>query len=61
MTVLRMRMNADPMELAKVAPDLPPELCAVIQKAMARRKEERWTSMAEISEALRGLGIAADD
>jgi serine/threonine protein kinase len=61
MTVLRMRMNADPMELAKVAPDLPPELCAVIQKAMARRKEERWKSMAEISEALRGLGIAADD
>lgn len=61
MTVLRMRMNAEPMELAAVAPDLPPELCAIIQKAMARRREERWSSMAQVAEALRGLGLVSED
>jgi eukaryotic-like serine/threonine-protein kinase len=52
------RINTDPMDLAQVAPHLPAELCAVIRKALTRRKEDRWPAMTQVAEALRALPIA---
>jgi serine/threonine protein kinase len=59
MTQIRLRMNIDPLELAKVAPHLPAELCAIVQKTLARRKEDRWPKAATLATALRELELPA--
>lgn len=59
MTQIRLRMNIDPMELAKVAPHLPPELCAIVQKTLTRRKEDRWPRADTLVTALRELELPA--
>ncbi|HEX8201207.1 MAG TPA: serine/threonine-protein kinase, partial [Isosphaeraceae bacterium] len=58
MAMLRQRINTDPMDIAQVAPHLPDDLCAVIRKALTRRKEDRWPAMPQVVEALKGLEIA---
>ena len=58
MAMLRQRINTDPMDIARVAPHLPDDLCAVIRKALTRRKEDRWPAMPQVVEALKGLEIA---
>lgn len=55
MTQIRLRMNIDPMDLATVAPHLPPDLCAIVQKTLTRRKEDRWPSAQKLVTALREL------
>lgn len=55
MTVLRLRMNAEPTKLAAACPDLPAELHALVDGATTRRKEDRIKSMTPIVKALREL------
>ncbi|RUL89527.1 serine/threonine protein kinase [Tautonia sociabilis] len=58
MAMIRHRMNAEPMRLAEVAPTMPAELCAVVDRALARRKEERFGSMSDVVTALKALSMA---
>jgi serine/threonine protein kinase len=57
MVMIRQRMNLDPLELARVAPHLPPALCELVQATLARRKENRWARMDKLAEALRALPL----
>lgn len=57
MVMMRQRMNLDPLELARVAPHLPPALCDLIQATLSRRKETRWARMDTMAEALRELPV----
>ncbi|QDV37051.1 serine/threonine protein kinase [Tautonia plasticadhaerens] len=61
MAMIRHRMNAEPMKLAEVAPGLPADLCGVVDRALARRKEDRFSTMAEVAVALRKLKDAPGD
>jgi len=58
MTAIRLRMNADPMRLEQLAPHLPAELSELIDRAMARRPQDRWPSAATLGAALRELAVA---
>lgn len=55
MAMIRHRMNAEPMRLAEVSPGLPADLCEVVDRTLARRKEDRYKTMAEVAAALRNL------
>jgi serine/threonine protein kinase len=57
MVMMRQRMNLDPMELARVAPQLPAPLCDLVQATLSRRKENRWARMDKLAEALRELAL----
>ncbi|HKB04722.1 MAG TPA: serine/threonine-protein kinase [Gemmataceae bacterium] len=41
-------VQAEPRPLASLRPDLPPELCAIVHKMMAKRPEDRYQSAREI-------------
>lgn len=55
MAQMRQRINIEPIGLDQIAPHLPAELTALINKALAKRKEDRWDSMARMADALREL------
>lgn len=57
MAMMRARINAEPLKLASVAPKLPPELCELIDKTLAKRKEDRWPKMSTLAEAFRELPV----
>jgi serine/threonine protein kinase len=57
MVMMRLRMNTDPLDIARVAPQLPEPLCALIRQALTRRKEDRWARMDRMAAALRELNI----
>ena len=59
MAMMRQRINTDPMDIARVAPHLPEELCAVIRKILTRRKEDRVPAMTQVVEALREVPVAS--
>jgi eukaryotic-like serine/threonine-protein kinase len=59
MAMMRQRINSEPQRLDRVAPHLPGELCALIQKTLAKRPQERWPSMATLVDALRELPVAS--
>ncbi len=46
-------VSGPPRPLRNLAPDIPPELIAIADKAMARRPEERYPSAKEMAEELR--------
>ncbi|MDO9015684.1 MAG: serine/threonine-protein kinase [Myxococcales bacterium] len=50
----------EPTPLATLAPGLPRDLVAVIQKAVTKDREGRWASMADFSDALRGCVLWRD-
>jgi hypothetical protein len=56
---MRQRINAEPLKLEDVAPQLPSELCALVNKALARRPADRWPRMSTMGEALRELPVAS--
>lgn len=60
MTAIRLRMNAEPIPLEQVAPHLPPELCDIVNKAMAKRPQDRWPQAATLGAALRELAVPAE-
>jgi hypothetical protein len=57
---MRSRMNATPMRLEEVVPQLPGELCAIINRTLARRPGDRWPQAATLSAALRELPVASE-
>ncbi len=49
------RINTDPLDPAKARPKLSEEVCQILRKLIARRKEDRWPSMQTLPEALRSV------
>ncbi len=57
MSRIRLRINTDPHDLARMAPHLPAGLCAIVQKTLARNKDDRWPKAATLADALRALPL----
>ncbi|MDR3636173.1 MAG: protein kinase [Isosphaeraceae bacterium] len=55
LAMILQRINHDPLDPAVAAPGLPPEVCAILRKAIARRKDDRYASMADLIHDLRAL------
>lgn len=54
-TMMLQRINAEPLDPAKVKPVLSEELCSVLRKLTARRKDDRWPSLSTLPETLRTI------
>ncbi len=52
-TVLEAVLRGPPPALAERAPEVPPELAAIVARAMARRREDRYASAVELAADLR--------
>jgi len=59
MAMLLQRINSEPLDPARANPNLPTELTDLIRKLIARRKADRWPSMANVAEALRSIPVGA--
>lgn len=59
MAMLLQRINSEPLDPARANPNLPTELTDLIRKLIARRKADRWPSMANLAEALRSIPVEA--
>ena len=57
MSVVVKHITQPPPHILDVRPDLPPAIEAIIEKAMAKRKEERYATVAEMVEALQRLAV----
>lgn len=55
MTLMMMHLNDPLPDLRQLRPDVPPSLAAVIERALAKNREDRFPSMAEFAAALRGV------
>ena len=53
--VLQRVLAGPPPPLERLAPSVPPELAAIVEKAMARAAEERYASMRELAHDLRAF------
>ena len=49
------RLNSEPLDPAKVKPQLSDELCGMLRKLTAKRPENRWADMKTIPDALRNM------
>ena len=56
MQILWQKVNLQPQPPSKLAPDLPPELQAVILKALDRSPDERYATAQDMAQALRQIG-----
>jgi len=54
-TMMLHRINTEPHDPAKVKPKLSDELCDVLRKLTARKRENRWPTMANLAETLRSI------
>jgi eukaryotic-like serine/threonine-protein kinase len=54
-TMMLQRINSEPLDPAKVKPKLSDEICEILRKLTARRKEQRWPTMQTLPEALRSV------
>jgi len=54
-TTMLQRLNVDPLDPAIVKPKLSDELCDVLRKLTARKRDDRWPSMATLAQALRSV------
>jgi serine/threonine protein kinase len=59
MAALLQRINSEPHDPALANPNLPPDVCDLLRKLTARRKEDRWPKMSTIEHALRSIEIPA--
>jgi serine/threonine protein kinase len=57
MGMMRQRVNSTPMEIQRANPRLPMPLCAIINKTLVRRKDDRWPKMSNLAAALRELAV----
>jgi serine/threonine protein kinase len=46
------QLNQDPIPLASRRPDLPPQVCDAVMRAIARRPEDRWPSVIDFARAM---------
>src|SRR5687767_1401480 len=53
--LLEQIVKEDPVPLAEIAPDLPPALVEVVEKAMAKRPEDRFATAKDLRNALIGV------
>ena len=54
-TTMLHRFNVEPLDPAKVKPTLSDELCEVLRKLIAHKREDRWSSMANLADSLRSI------
>jgi len=54
-TTMLQRINTEPLDAARVKPKLSDELCEVLRKLTARKRDDRWPSMANLPETLRSV------
>ena len=54
-TILQAVIHGPPKPLEELAPSAPPELVAIADKAMARSKEDRYSTTVELAEELRAF------
>ena len=52
MAMMLQRLNQEPLDPHEVNPKLTSELCDVLRKTLARRREERWPSMESLAKIL---------
>jgi serine/threonine protein kinase len=57
MAMLLQRINSEPLDPARANPALPAEVCDLVRKLIARRKDDRWAKMSTVAEALRGVQV----
>lgn len=55
LAMILQRINHDPLDPGDIAPSLPPAVCAVLRKAIARRKDDRYASMTDLIRDLQAL------
>jgi len=55
LAMILQRINTDPLDPAEAGPTLPPALCAILRKSIARRKDDRYSSMADLIRDLQAL------
>lgn len=53
--MMMQRINTDPIDPARARPQLSEELCEILRKLTARRKDQRWPSMSTLAQALRSV------
>jgi serine/threonine-protein kinase len=56
--LMLLHMSAEPIPPSHYRADLPPELERVILRALAKRREDRWSSMADFSAALTSIHVS---
>ena len=54
-TMMLQRINTEPLDPAVVKPKLSEEICQILRKLTARRKDQRWAAMSTLPEALRSV------
>lgn len=54
-------LNEEPLALANIRPDLPPELCAIVRRMLEKRPEDRFQSPAELLRELRDIHVEETD
>ncbi len=54
-TMMLQRINTEPLSAAKVMPKLSDELCEVLRKLTARKRDARWPAMANLADTLRSI------
>jgi serine/threonine protein kinase len=57
--LMLLHMSAEPIPPSHYRPDLPPALERVILRALAKRREDRWASMADFSAALASIRVSS--
>lgn len=55
MAMMLQRINSDPLDPARANPRLSPELCALLRKATARRRDDRYPSMTALIQDMQAL------
>jgi serine/threonine protein kinase len=54
-TLMIQRINTEPLDPVVVKPKLSDEICDILRKLTARRKEQRWAALSTLPEALRSV------
>jgi serine/threonine protein kinase len=54
-TMMLQRLNIEPLDPVRVKPKLSDELCDVLRKLTARKRDARWPSMANLADTLRSI------
>lgn len=54
-TMMLQRINTDPMDPARANPKLSEEICEILRKLTARRKDQRWPTLQTLPQALRSV------
>ncbi len=54
-TLMLQRINTEPLDPAVVKPKLSDEICDILRKLTARRRDQRWAALSTLPEALRSV------